>query len=193
MRAERADSGEYIAFNARALFWKPARELLYRVYLTPTDAYFIQVRARENLRPERVLMQTTMHLMGPLAFFFLPVQLWLHSRDEREAFEQAEERDSRPLDELLAGPGKNFRVTADELRNPQLDPPGWGGIGKPAGIFSFEHRERGKVRLTIPPADMLTALAVLPTWIGPRMQVNVQWDEHRQRFVKRREERPSAE
>lgn len=189
---DEAGAEQFIAFNARAYF---ARRLgLYRIYLTPSEAFFIQILVREHLRSERVLMHSMIHLMGPVAVLFLPVQLWLNARDERQALERATHWDGRPLDELLTRRGNNFRVTPEDFQNARLDPPGWGSRRASGGRWSFHLPKQGKLHLQfLSEEDVHTALAILPAWLGPRLRVDLEWDADKGRFVKRRPERAATE
>jgi hypothetical protein len=102
-----------------------------------------------------------------------------------------EELDNSSLDDLIDDHKHNFRVGVWEIDKASLDPTSFWLAGvygeQNIGVFRFAHASRGQVRLAFSSADDLkTAFETLPAVLGEKLTVNIEWNEKKNRFVRKK-------
>jgi hypothetical protein len=165
-------------FQGLAVFtWSGNRH--YRVYVRPDELVFIYVGSGGEMSAG---LRHHGLLGALLAAAFDPTK----KNNERKS-----QLDQADLDELLDDHKHNFRVSADEVQEASLEPYSFFGAtyqqSKNAGMFRLNHADRGKMKLCLCTVDdMKTAVEQLPAVFGDRMTVNVEWEDRKKRFVRKK-------
>jgi hypothetical protein len=116
----------------------------------------------------------------------IPFFLWLFTRHKaRDLNRRLAKADP---EDLMRENEKNFRLHLSEIREATLGPPSfWRLSGKSAGCLTLLVRQGEKMKLELSsPADVESARQLLAPRLLSILQVNVEWDEARQRFQKRK-------
>ncbi len=152
----------------------------YRIYVRGGDLIFIQIEAGAHS-----ILNSVHGFLGPFGAV-IPFALWLFSRHKAKDWKQRLEM-ADPED-LIRENEKNFRLHLSEIREATLEPPSsWRLSGKSAGCLNLLIRQGEKMKLELnSPADVETARQLLAPRLSSILQVNVEWDEARQRFQKRK-------
>jgi hypothetical protein len=166
-------------FNVRLVTF--AFEGMYRVHVRGSDLFFIQLAA-SNTWAEAVVP-----LLGP-AGLLIAVPLYLTRRAKRKAEPAAQLAPQENPELLLAQNKNNFRVYSAEICEAAIEPPSRLQIhGKQAGRWNLVLRDGRKMRSEFENAnDMKAALNILPRLLDTTLKVNVEWDETRKRFQKKK-------
>ena len=89
---------------------------------------------------------------------------------------------------LLRENKTNFKVYVPEISEAVIEPPSfWALHGKQAGRWNFKLRDGKKFRFEFENADaMKAALDVLPGLLNATLRVNVEWNEAKKKFRKKK-------
>jgi hypothetical protein len=152
----------------------------YRVYVLPSELIFIRAGSTGELT---TALAAQFGLLGALIAAALN-----HAKKNQQ---RQEELNSFTLDQLMNNHKHNFRIAIRELLDARLDPYSFGlaVLHKPAqaGVFQFTHPTRGKVKLVLGSTDeMQKAVELLPSMLRERLTVNVEWNERKKRFVRKK-------
>ncbi len=173
-----------LAFTARVVAPFSASGL-YRVYVRSNDLIFIQIEGGANS-----ILNSIHGFLGPLGAA-IPLFLWLFSRHKaRDWNRRLAEADP---EDLIREDEQNFRLHLSEIREATLEPPSvWGFNGKQAGRLNLLIRQGEKMKLEFgTPADLEAARQLLASRLPSILHVNVEWDEARRRFQKRKGAAPA--
>ena len=172
-------------FNAsRMAFWNNNRHV-YRVYVLPNEMLFLKLGS--GFRDPGSAAAMGGAVGGGIAGL-------MAGRKLKQIEEKRQQLDAAPPEELrrIAREDKgSFSATADELSDLRLDAPSgfWGLMLSGAtqtGLLCFTHAKHGKYTLElVAMEDMKKAFDALPQHFGNRIAVNVQWDDRKQKFVKK--------
>ena len=152
---------------------------MYRVYARANDLYFIQLAG---------LSATTDALMIHFGLVGYLIRQSMKRRAKKKTEEFLQRAGNVEPEQLLSEGKNNFKLFIPEIRDAVIEPPTWFALhGKQAGRWNFSVRNGKKMRFEFENADqMKTALGVLPHLMNSTLRLNVEWDESRKRFQKKR-------
>jgi len=164
-------------FNARLV--STSLERVYRVYVRGNDLFFIQLGGMST-----TAQAVTIHfgLLGVL------VGELLKKRAKKQAEATLQLADQQEPEQLLRENKNNFNVHIPEIRDSAIEPPSFFALhGKQVGRWNFSLRDGKKMRFEFENTDeMKAALDALPRLMNATLRVNVEWDETRKRFHKKK-------
>lgn len=165
-------------FNARMNLSR-SEDRFYRVYVR-TDLYFIRTGGQWA---ELLLGSGRQHfgLAGILIDLFVGKRM----RAKQAALIEALDRTDPATH--LADHKANFKLSVLEIKDGSLDPSAFfGGHGPHAGRWTLNLMDGRTLSFQFSDAEqMRVAVATLPAVLGSRLAVNVEWDEAKQKFLKR--------
>jgi hypothetical protein len=163
-------------FNARLV---ARRDSVYRVYARESDLFFIQLA---GLSATADALTIHFGLIGYL------IRESMKRRAKKKTEEFLQRAGNQAPEELLRENKNNFKVHIPEIRDSTIEPPSFFALhGKQAGRWNFSLRDGKKMRLEFENTDeMKAALDALPRLMNATLQVNVEWDETRKRFHKKK-------
>ena len=176
-REQELDMENPTPFNARLV--SAPSERLYRIYLRGSDLYFIQLGGL-NAAVEAVAFH-----FGAIGFLIVAS---LKKRAERKVVAAIQHMDQQEPEQLLREHKNNFRVYIPEIRASAIEPPAIFAIhGKQAGRWNFSLMDGKKMRLEFENSDeMKTALSLLQRLLNATLKANVEWNDTRKRFQKKK-------
>jgi len=164
-------------FNAKLI---ASSQRLYRIYVRRSDLYFIVLAGGLSANPESL----TVHfgLIGAL------IGHGLKKRAKKKNQALIQRIDQLDPQELLAEDKHNFKVHTAEIQEAAIDPP---------ALFAFQGRQSGRWKLCLRSGkkmnfqfenndDMKAALVLLPQFLDSTLKVNVEWNEKKKRFQKKK-------
>ena len=165
------------AFDARAMargLLKP--ECLYRVYLAPGGLFFIHIDGPRN---------------DVVAWQFGLIGLLINSMGRKKRERQVEAKkadlDQRSLRDRLEDHRDNFSVKFDDFLSARIITRAFLSGGKHAGRWKVVLKDRGKITFEFDKVDdMKFAIAELAKPLGDRLAVEVDWNEKKRKYVKKR-------
>jgi hypothetical protein len=169
---------ETSAFNARVIPRVLTTEKLFRVYLAPGGLFFSRIGGPR---------------IDPVAIHFglvglLIASLMAKGRD-RKAEEKAAELDQLSLRDRLEDHGDNFREAFTDVAASRIDPPAsfLNSTGKHYGRWVLEFQERKSLIMQFDSLDdMHIAFDELPKVLGDKHLNKVEWNDTKQKYVKKR-------
>jgi hypothetical protein len=164
-----------VAFNARRMGSMLSPEVLYRVYFAPGGLFFIRVGGE---RGTSAYMR--FGLIGLLVHAF--------QNPKGKVEEKVSDLDQRSLKDRLEDHKANFRTAFSEIRSATIDPRAiFTTTGKNCGRMVMKFEEHGKKTFEFEEIQaMKVAVDELPKVLGDRLKVNVEWNDKKKKFVKRR-------
>lgn len=165
------------SFDAR--FVSRSSDNLYRIYVRGSDFYFINLG---GVSAATRMVTVQFGLIGAL----IEQALKKRARQKTEALLQRAE--GQDPESLLRENKTNFKLYAPEISDAAIEPPSvWAMHGKQAGRWNFQTRDGKKFRFEFVTADaMKTALALLTESLNATLRVNVEWDQLKQKFQKKK-------
>jgi hypothetical protein len=163
-------------FNARLV---ARRDSVYRVYARESDLFFIQLA---GLSATADALTIHFGLIGYL------IRESMKRRAKKKTEEFLQRAGNQAPEDLLRENKNNFKVYIPEIRDSTIEPPSFFALhGKQAGRWNFSLRDGKKMRLEFENTDeMKAALDALPRLMNATLRVNVEWDETRKRFHKKK-------
>ena len=165
------------SFDAR--FVSRRVESVYRIYAQASDLYFINLGGLST-----VAQALTVHfgLIGML------IGSALKKRAKQKAEAMLQHAEGQDPESLLRENKTNFKVYVPEISEAVIEPPSfWALHGKQAGRWNFKLRDGKKFRFEFENADaMKAALDVLPGLLNATLRVNVEWNEAKKKFRKKK-------
>ena len=152
---------------------------MYRVYARGNDLYFIQLAG---------LSATTDALMIHFGLIGYLIRESMKRRAKKKTEEFLQRAGQADPEQLLRESKNNFKLFVPEIRDAVIEPPTWLALhGKQAGRWNFSLANGKKMRFEFEnPGEMKTALTVLPRLLNATLRLNVEWDEPRKRFQKKK-------
>jgi hypothetical protein len=165
------------AFNAKLV--SARRDGVYRVYTRESDLFFVQLA---GLSATADALTIHFGLIGYL------IRESMKRRAKKKTEEFLQRAGNQDPEELLRENKNNFKVYIPEIRDSTVEPPSFFALhGKQAGRWNFSLRDGKKMRFEFENTDeMKAALDALPRLMNATLRVNVEWDETRKRFHKKK-------
>jgi hypothetical protein len=161
------------AFNARrAWAWKG--DHLFRVYLTPEQAWFIRIAGGQANA-----MTYQGGLLGAL------IAWWVNKRRKAKAARRVQENEDKPLEEMLAEHKRNHVIALADLGDPAIEAGGFWSGGGTAWTFKLPTVKR-RVRCPLETTEDVEAAIRCLQPILPGLRVGVEFNERKKKFVKRK-------
>ena len=164
-------------FNAKLV--SARRDSVYRVYARESDLFFIQLA---GLSATADALTIHFGLIGYL------IRESMKRRAKKKTEEFLQRAGNQDPEELLRENKNNFKVYIPEIRDSTIEPPSWFALhGKQVGRWNFSLRDGKKMRFEFENTDeMKAALDALPQLMNATLRVNVEWDETKKRFHKKK-------
>ena len=160
------------AFNARrAWAWKG--EHLFRVYLTPQDAYFIRIGGAKNNA-----VAVHFGLIGGL------IALWAQKNAiKKNAAKKALQNEDKPLDQLLAEHKRNHIIQLADISDSAIEK---GGFWNGSTIrWTFQQAgEKKRVSCILEQTEDVDAAIQCLSEVFPALRVQVEYDEKKKKYVR---------
>ena len=153
---------------------------VYRVYARRSHLFFVVLAEGLSANPETL----TVHfgLLGLL------IQSSMKKRAKKKEAASVERMDQIDPEQLLAEHKKNFKVHASEIRESSIEPrPAFTFDGHQVGYLKLMLRDGRKMKiLFLTNEEMTAALEGLSGFFNGDLKVNVQWNEKKKRFDKKK-------
>ena len=152
----------------------------YRVYLKRADIFFIVIAGGLSANPDML----TVHfgLVGALIGHFVK------KRAKKKSEATIQRIDQVDPEELVSEHKHNFKLHTSEIREARVEPRPWLVMsGNQAGRCKFFLRDGRKMNFEFETTeDMSAALNLLPQLLNSSLVVNVEWDEQKKRYRKKK-------
>jgi hypothetical protein len=152
----------------------------YRVYLKRADIFFIVIAGGLSANPDML----TVHfgLLGAL------IGSIMKKRAKKKSEATIQRIDQLDPEQLLSEHKHNFKLHSSEIREGSIDPRPWLMLsGNQAGRLKLFLRNGKKMNFEFGSnEDMTAAVDLLPKFMDSSLAVNVQWDERKKRFGKKK-------
>jgi hypothetical protein len=164
-------------FNARLV--SARTDSMYRVYARESDLFFIQIAGLSTTAEA-----LTIHF-GLIGYLIRESMKRRAKKKTEEFLQRAGQADP---EQLLSESKGNFKVFIPEIRDSAIEPPSFFALhGKQVGRWNFSLRDGKKMRFEFENTDeMKAALDALPRLMNATLRVNVEWDETKKRFHKKK-------
>ena len=153
---------------------------VYRVYLRRADLFFIVLADGLSANPETL----TVHfgLLGAL------IGAMMKKRAKKKNAAATHRMDQTDPEQLLTEHKHSFRLHTSEIREGSIEPRPWITLeGHQTGHWKLLLRDDRKMKFQFENNDdMATALDALSKFLGDSLKVNVEWDEKKKRFKKKK-------
>jgi hypothetical protein len=153
---------------------------VYRVYVRRDDLFFIVLAEGLSANPETL----TVHfgLLGML------IGASMKKRAKKKHAAAAERMDQTDPEQLLTEHKRNFRLHASEISEGSIEPrPAITFDGHQVGHWKLLRRDGKKLKFQFENnEDMAEALDSLSKYFNGSLKVNVEWDERKKKFIKRK-------
>ena len=153
---------------------------VYRVYLRRADLFFIVLADGLSANPETL----TVHfgLLGAL------IGAMMKKRAKKKNAAATQRMDQTDPEQLLTEHKHSFRLHTSEIREGSIEPRPWITLeGHQAGHWKLLLRDDRKMKFQFENNDdMAAALDALSKFLGGSLKVNVEWDEKKKRFKKKK-------
>ena len=166
------------AFNAKLV--SPISSAgTYRIFVKQKDLIFIQIEGGS-----KSVLAAIAPLLGP-AGNLIPLGLWLFDLGKNKKRRQ-KIYEGNP-EELLRESDANFKLNLAEIRGAAIEAPALFAASGKAGrlILSIRHGEKIRCEFATA-ADVSTAINLLVALLNSTLQVNVEWNEQKHRFEKKK-------
>jgi len=152
----------------------------YRVYLRRSDLFFIVIAGGLSANPDML----TVHfgLLGALIGHIVK------KRAKKKNGATIQRIDQLDPEQLLSEHKHNFKLHTSEIREGRIDPRSWLLLGgNQAGRWKLFLRDGKKMNFEFESnEDMSAALNLLPQFFNSSLIVNVEWDQQKKRFRKKK-------
>jgi hypothetical protein len=152
----------------------------YRVYLKRADIFFIMIAGGLSANPDML----TVHfgLVGAL------IGAAMKKRAKKKNEATIQRIDQVDPEQLLSEHKHNFKLHTSEIREGRIDPRPWLLLsGNQAGRLKLFLRNGKKMNFEFESnEDMTAAVNLLPKFLDSSLTVNVEWDERKKRFRKKK-------
>ena len=153
---------------------------VYRVYPRRDDLFFIVLADGLNANPETL----TVHfgLLGAL------IGAMMKKRAKKKNAAAAQRMDQTDPDQLLTEHKHNFKLHNSEIREGSIEPRPWITFdGHQVGYLKLSLRDDRKMKFQFETNDQMAAgLDALSRFLSGSLKVNVEWDENKKRFKKKK-------
>jgi hypothetical protein len=165
------------SFDAR--FISRRSDNLYRIYVRGSDLYFINLG---GVGAVTSAVASQLGLIGAL------IAMALKKRAKRQAEALLQRAEGQDMEFLLRENKSNFKLYVPEISEAAMEPPSfWAMHGKQAGRWNFQTRDGKKFRFEFVTTDAVkAALDVLPGLLNATLRVNVEWNEPKKKFLKKK-------
>lgn len=152
----------------------------YRVYVRRPDIFFIVIAGGLSANPDML----TVHfgLLGAL------IGSIIKKRAKKKNDATIQRIDQLDPEQLLSEHKHNFKLHSSEIREGRIDPPPWILLsGNQKGRLKLFLRNDKKMNFEFETnEDMAGAVNLLPRFMDSSFSVNVEWDEPKKRFRKKK-------
>jgi hypothetical protein len=151
----------------------------YRVFGERSDLVFIQMGGSS-----KSVLAAIAPLLGP-AGNLIPLTLWLFGK--KKAKDRLQQIEQQNPEDLLRESEKNFKLYLAEIRDAAIEPPAFISTNGKAGRLNLSVRHGEKFKFEFAnTAEMNNAIHLLSTLLNSTLRINVEWDEQKQRFQKKK-------
>jgi len=151
----------------------------YRVFIVRSDLLFIQMEGGRTS-----IVAALAPLLGP-AGGIIPLVLWLVSK--RKAHVKKERLEQADPEELLRGSEASFKLSLAEIRDAAIEPKSFFVLSGKAGRLTLIVRHGEKIKCEFEnPGQVKQAIALLAPLLNVTLKINVQWNEKKGEFEKRK-------
>jgi hypothetical protein len=151
----------------------------YRIFGERSDLLFIQIEGGS-----KSVLAAIAPLLGP-AGNLIPLALWLFGK--KKAKDRLQKIEQQNPEDLLRESEKNFKLYLAEIRDAAIEPPAYISTNGKAGRLKLlvRHGEKFKFEFANT-AEMNNAIRLLSPLLNSTLRINVEWDEQKQRFQKKK-------
>jgi hypothetical protein len=151
----------------------------YRVFGERNDLLFIQIEGGS-----KSALAAIAPLLGP-AGNLIPLALWLFTKKKaKDRFQKIEQQNP---EDLLNESEKNFKLYLAEIRDATIEPPAFISTNGKAGRLNLLVRHGEKFKFEFANAtEMNSAIRLLSLLLNSTLRINVEWNEEKQRFEKKK-------
>ena len=151
----------------------------YRIHARAGELYFINIG---GLNASTRAITVHFGLVGML------IASAMKKRAKRRTEARLQSAEAQDPEFLLRQDKTSFKVFIPEISEAVIEPPSFFALhGKQAGSWNFKMRDGKKYRFEFENTDtMKAALEVLPGLLNATLRVNVEWDEAKKKFQKRK-------
>lgn len=176
-----APSGDRVKdVEPAACFTAKLASRVYRIYPRRADLFFIVLAEGLSANPETL----TVHfgLLGAL------IGAMMKKRAKKKNAAATQRMDQTDPEQLLTEHKHNFRVHTSEINEGSIEPRPWITLdGHQAGHWKLLLRDDRKMKFQFENSDeMAAALNALSKFFNGSLKVNVEWDEKKKRFKKKK-------
>jgi hypothetical protein len=165
-------------FNAKYISgWLPDRQ--YRIYVIGNEMFFIRIGGQD-------VQAALTHQFGLLGGL---IGTLLQKRSEKKKAALIQNIDQMNPEQLLAEHKHNFKVNSIEFESATVEPRSFfASHGPHVGLWKFNLKDGRKMKLQFDNnEDLQSALNILPQLLSNSVRGNVEWNENKKRFQKRKE------
>ncbi|HTV62258.1 MAG TPA: hypothetical protein VMH30_06785 [Verrucomicrobiae bacterium] len=165
------------SFDARCVSRRS--DAMCRVYVRGSDLYFIDLG---GVNPVARAVTAQFGLLGVL------IDLALKKRAQHRTKTMLQRAEGQDPELMLRENTSNFKIYAPEIKDAAVEPPSvWAMHGKQAGRWIFEMRDGKKYRFEFADVEtMKTALELLSKSLFATLRVNVEWNDRKKKFEKKK-------
>jgi hypothetical protein len=151
----------------------------YRVFGERSDLVFIQIGGSS-----KSVLAAIAPLLGP-AGNLIPLTLWLFGK--KKAKDRLQQIEQQNPEDLLRESEKNFKLYLAEIRDAAIESPAFISTNGKAGRLNLSVRHGEKFKFEFAnTAEMNNAIHLLSPLLNSTLRINVEWDEQKQRFQKKK-------
>ena len=161
------------AFNVRrSWMWKG--EHLFRVYLTPTQAWFIRIGGAKN---NAAAIGYQGGLIGML------IAAWMNKRAKKKSDKKAVENEDKPLEQLITEHKRNHVINLVDVSISAIESAGYWSAGIIRWSFDLAGEQKRVKCALDQTVDVDAALQCLAT-VFPDLRVAVEYNERKKKYLK---------
>jgi hypothetical protein len=151
----------------------------YRIFVERSDLLFIQIEGGS-----KSILAATAPLLGP-AGNLIPLGLWLFTK--KKAKDRLQNVDQQNPEDRLRESEQNFKLHLSEIRDASIEPPTLFAASGKAGRLHLLVRHGEKFKFEFENAvEMNKAIHLLAPLLNSTLKVNVEWNEEKRRFEKKK-------
>ena len=165
------------SFDAR--YVSRSSDSTYRIYALASELYFINLGG----------LSTVAHaLTSQLGLIGMLIGSAMKKRAKKQAETLLQRAEGQDLEFLLRENKTNFKIFIPEIAEAVVEPPSFFAMhGKQTGRWNFKLRDGKKFRFEFENTEaMQAALAMLSRPLNGTLRVNVEWNEPKKKFQKKK-------
>jgi hypothetical protein len=151
----------------------------YRVFIERSDLLFIQIGGGS-----KSVLAALAPLIGPVGNL-IPLTLWLFTK--KKAKDRLQNMDQQNPEDRLRESEKKFKLHSSEIRDAAIEPPAFFATSGKAGRLILMVRHGEKIKFEFENfTEMNKAIHLLAPLLNSTLKVNVEWNEEKQRYEKKK-------